>query len=204
MPSLPPAYTSTTSLPLSTPEPTTPIRPEVSPAQLDKVVADAVSTFLNGEEYLTKLRDTVREEVQKQEKEAPVPAPFAAPQAKPVELLSSLAGFQPTTIAAPSSFTYAIFCDSCEGNIYDLHYHCGICDKGDYDICQACVNRGVHCKDSAHWLIKRMLSGGSIVSSVTESVKPKVPEPTEKPSSVLTRTCNSCVAGKLVTPCRYV
>lgn len=196
---MPPAYTSTTSLSISaapTPEPTTPVRQDVSPAQLGKVVADAVSNFLNGEEYLNKLRETVREEVQKHEKEAPVPAPFTAPQTMPVELSSSFTAFtQPKT---PSTFTYAIFCDCCEGNIYDVHYHCATCDKGDYDLCQACVNRGVHCKDSNHWLIKRILKGGSIVSSTTESIKAKTQEPTEK-SNVLTRTCNSCIAGKPIT-----
>jgi hypothetical protein len=157
-------------------------------------VADAVSSFLNGEEYLAKLRETVREEVEKHEKEAPVPAPFAAPETAPSVVSEVL------DIKSPA-FTYAIFCDSCDGNIYDVHYHCGICDKGDYDLCQACVGRGTHCKDSSHWLIKRTLTGGTIVSSVTESIKAKAPEPAveekeEEPE--LTRTCNCCIVGMYI------
>lgn len=187
-----------------TPEPATPAAQDVSPAQLDKAVADAVSSFLNGEEYLTKLRETVREEVQKHEKEtaeAPVPAPFTASQTLPAEPASNLIC---QAKSVPSPFTYAIYCDSCDGNIDDVHYHCGICDKGDYDLCQSCVNRGVHCKDSAHWLIKRLLSDGNVVSSITDTIKPKSPEPTEKVAPVVTRTCNSCVAGKHINSLAYV
>ncbi|KAH8147898.1 uncharacterized protein LAJ45_07999 [Morchella importuna] len=196
----PPAYRSTTSLvsppAVATPEPATPASVEVSPAQLDRAVADAVSSFLNGEEYLAKLRETVREEVEKHEKEAPVPAPFSAPEPAPSVVSPPSVVSEVLDIKSPA-FTYAIFCDSCEGNIYDVHYHCGICDKGDYDLCQACVGRGTHCKDSSHWLIKRTLTGGTIVSSVTESIKAKVPEPAveekEEEEHELTRTCNCCI-----------
>lgn len=114
----------------------------------------------------------------------------------PAELPSPFTQTKPVCTA--SAFTYAIFCDACDGKIFDAHYHCGICDKGDYDLCQTCVNRGVHCKDSAHWLIKRSLQGGNIVSSITESIKAKTPDATKPYTHILTRTCNSCVAGKSI------
>ncbi|PWW76643.1 hypothetical protein C7212DRAFT_190873 [Tuber magnatum] len=201
--SLPPAYASKVSLvPAETPfeelaavDTTTKFAP---PPDLGQTVADAVSTYLSGDEYLQKLRETVREEVGKEveklerssEKpeqapsEAPVPAPFTAP---PTDA-SEFENFE--TKIAPSPFTYAIYCNSCEGSIKDVHYHCGCCDRGDYDLCKSCVARGIHCKDSTHWLIKRVLSPtGVIVSSTTEPVS-------QKDGSVQTssrRTCNCCV-----------
>lgn len=175
----------------------------LSPDELDKAVASAVSTFLDGEEYLQKLRETVREEVEKLDRsvsEAPVPASFTAP------LIESSQESSDMEIKVNSRCsTYAIYCNVCEMNIYDVHYHCGVCDSGDYDLCQACVDRGIHCNDSTHWLIKRMLSAtGSIVVSTTfikqkakqkESEK-EVPELT---ATSLRLTCNSCIAGKFLT-----
>lgn len=205
--SLPPAYASRISLvpaeapfeELAAADTTTKFAP---PPDLGQTVADAVSTYLSGDEYLQKLRETVREEVEKEveklekstEKlerapsEAPVPAPFAVP---PTDI-SEFESFEAKTAASP--FTYAIYCNSCENSIKDVHYHCGCCDRGDYDLCKSCVARGIHCKDSTHWLIKRVLSpSGVIVSSTTESVS-------QKDGSVKTpprRTCNCCVVGEL-------
>ncbi|RPA98615.1 hypothetical protein L873DRAFT_1828469 [Choiromyces venosus 120613-1] len=213
--SLPPAYASRVSIvpaeapfeELATLDTTTPVAPL---PDLGQAVADAVSTYLSGDEYLQKLRETVREEVGKEveklekstEKlerppsEAPVPAPFTAPPTDIPEFESL------ETKIAPSPFTYAIYCNSCEGSIKDVHYHCGCCDRGDYDLCKSCVARGIHCKDSTHWLIKRVLSPtGVIVSSTTESVS-------QKDGSVQVssrRTCNCCVVdlpGKEFVTCK--
>jgi next-to-BRCA1 protein 1 len=173
----------------------------LSPDELDKAVASAVSTFLNGEAYLQKLRETVREEVEKLERstlEAPVPAPFTAP---PADIPQESTDMEAKV--TPQSSTYAIYCNACEMNIYDVHYHCSVCDGGDYDLCQACVDRGIHCNDSTHWLIKRMLSAtGALVVSTTfikQKTEQKDPEK-EIPEPVTTSlrlTCNSCVVGEL-------
>lgn len=42
---------------------------------------------------------------------------------------------------ANSSFT--VFCNSCSRSIYNYHYHCGVCDDGDFDLCMDCTGRVV-------------------------------------------------------------
>lgn len=103
---------------------------------------------------------------------------------------------------------WSVYCDNCEKNMLNEHYHCNICNAGDYDICPECRDSGVHCKGEGHWLIKRVFNpDGTIVTSTTEKVGPKsAPEGakevkdmpgafTEEKKDVLqpTRTCNCCV-----------
>jgi next-to-BRCA1 protein 1 len=102
----------------------------------------------------------------------------------------------------------------------DAHYHCDVCDDGDYDLCETCVGSGVHCPSENHWLVKRFVKNGQVVSSTTERFPPKHAASNEavraempgaftehveekKPevmveSAVLeaSRTCNSCVKGE--------
>ncbi|KAI9700941.1 MAG: hypothetical protein M1820_006586 [Bogoriella megaspora] len=50
---------------------------------------------------------------------------------------------------------YGICCDAKpEGEAVHLYWRCNICDAGDgfYDVCQNCVDEGLHCKDSSHEL----------------------------------------------------
>jgi next-to-BRCA1 protein 1 len=35
------------------------------------------------------------------------------------------------------------------------HWHCKICNEGDYDICHECHERGKKCKDETHVLVKK-------------------------------------------------
>lgn len=113
---------------------------------------------------------------------------------------------------APSTF-WQVFCNSCDKGLSDAHYHCGICDNGDYDLCEACVDNGKLCPGEGHWLIKRFVKDGKVVNSTTEKVAPtargtttKVPEVpgafkselfSQAPASTATRTCNNCVRGML-------
>ncbi|KAL7270915.1 hypothetical protein RUND412_006358 [Rhizina undulata] len=220
--SLPPAYTSQASLAIQQNssrelpiplEQASPAPPEISAAKLDKVVSEAVHTFLNGEEYLTKLRETVREEIEKQTPppaEAPVPEPFQAPEFNtsiapltiPIPCQSKLSLNQ---TADPAVFcsslskqlspncNYEIYCNSCAKYIQEAHYHCGVCHRGDYDLCRSCVDLGVHCESSEHWLIKRTLFEGALICSTTESIRPRAEKKLEP---VNNRICNCCIANK--------
>jgi len=97
------------------------------------------------------------------------------------------------------------------------HYHCNVCDDGDYDLCDHCVNAGVHCPGESHWLIKRFVKNGQVINSTTETLVPStkvVPQPyqpdmpgafteekrlddePEEDDLEPSRTCNSCVKGK--------
>jgi hypothetical protein len=58
-----------------------------------------------------------------------------------------------------------IVCDVCISCIPDvsIHYHCGICTKGDFDMCQECVASGALCLDQSHKLVKRTVEDGDFV-----------------------------------------
>ena len=93
----------------------------------------------------------------------------------------------------------------------DEHFHCSVCDNGDYDLCPACVDSGIHCPGDGHWMVKRFVKNGNVVNSTTQRIPPKVKatEPKDIPGAFTdekqsvtyeeeaTRTCNSCVKGKL-------
>jgi hypothetical protein len=111
-------------------------------------------------------------------------------------------------IAAPlhnATFTWSVYCNNCDTNMLNEHYHCNICDEGDFDVCATCKNQGIHCRNENHWLIKRFLdSRGYVISSTTETVGPKVKEELTMPGAFTeekkieeteapTRTCNSCI-----------
>ncbi|KAF2458488.1 hypothetical protein BDY21DRAFT_370727 [Lineolata rhizophorae] len=115
----------------------------------------------------------------------------------------------------PSHFgSWSVYCNNCDRPMTDEHYHCSICDDGDYDLCRSCVDKGVHCPGEGHWLIKRFIRSGKVVNSKTEKVAPKKEEevaaaPTAKEcmpgafadekkaepeaDETPTRTCNSCI-----------
>ncbi|KAH6627066.1 hypothetical protein B0J18DRAFT_365313 [Chaetomium sp. MPI-SDFR-AT-0129] len=109
---------------------------------------------------------------------------------------------------------YAVCCNSCDSTIPDAHYHCSTCDDGDYDLCENCVERGVTCNGTNHWLIKRFVKQGVIINSTTERLPPKPkgkPLPKQAPATSAPvaperiipvfndnldgsmRTCNCCV-----------
>lgn len=129
----------------------------------------------------------------------------------------------PSPPACPATgATFAVCCNSCERTIPDAHYHCATCDDGDFDLCQSCVNEGISCYSTEHWLIKRTVVNGQFIHSTTETIAPKrtaktseKKEPAPKPASapapapratlnptgerwaglVNVRTCNSCIRG---------
>ena len=109
------------------------------------------------------------------------------------------------------SGAFCIDCNNCGKSIPNEHYHCSICDAGDFDLCRSCVDRGVTCDGEEHWLIKRSIRGGMVIPSVTETIAPKkatdeaadtqdmkesVPLNEDEDESIAERTCNSCIKGK--------
>lgn len=157
---------------------------------------------------------TVKHEI---EEEAPVPRPFSERKQFYSELskvskaqASELRGLDHFRHIAGAAFT--VCCNNCTANIPDAHWHCSICEDGDYDLCRICVTAGVHCGVEGHFLIKRCIENGRVVSSITETV-PKKPMKVEAEKEVpgaftadtkdeqlsemleSSLTCNCCVNG---------
>ena len=107
---------------------------------------------------------------------------------------------------------FTVCCNKCHKTIPDAHWHCSICDDGDYDLCRDCVSSGHHCGIEGHFLIKRSVENGKVISSTTETLPKKAPkvetekevpgaftdEVKEDPAPEMhqmSRTCNCCVNG---------
>ena len=114
---------------------------------------------------------------------------------------------------------WQVCCNKCDKQVTNAHFHCSICDGGDYDLCETCVNAGAICPGDNHWLIKRSVQNGGFINSTTETVPPKTKAPEEKvpesetspmPGSFTTETktaptssqderiCNVCIRSKLL------
>jgi next-to-BRCA1 protein 1 len=63
---------------------------------------------------------------------------------------------------------FSVCCNSCNNDIPGVHWHCSICVEGDYDLCQDCVEDGQHCHVDHHFLIKRHIENGRVISSTIE------------------------------------
>ena len=164
------------------------------------------------------------------DEEAPVPRIFTSREHLYAELASlsskdSKATLrsvtQPMSVPATS---FTICCNSCDSPIPNAHYHCSICDDGDFDLCEICHNNLIRCNGDDHWLVKRYVKDGKVTSSSTETVAPKKAavslfdvekdlQPNEIKKEVpgaftqeikeafqdaieTSRTCNSCVGRK--------
>ncbi|PYH90553.1 ZZ type zinc finger domain protein [Aspergillus ellipticus CBS 707.79] len=68
---------------------------------------------------------------------------------------------------------FCIDCNHCGRSIANEHYHCSICDDGDYDLCPLCVDSGVTCLNEEHWLIRRIVKDGLVANSTTETIAPR-------------------------------
>ncbi|KAJ5162409.1 hypothetical protein N7492_007801 [Penicillium capsulatum] len=88
---------------------------------------------------------------------------------------------------------FCIDCNNCGRSIANEHYHCSICESGDYDICPQCVEDGASCRGESHWLIKRVVQNGIVTNSTTETIPPRqsqarestVPQPPSKPIAAM-------------------
>ncbi|KAI0538816.1 hypothetical protein GGR58DRAFT_466878 [Xylaria digitata] len=94
---------------------------------------------------------------------------------------------------------FTVCCNSCDRAVPEAHFHCSICDEGDFDLCQECVNRGISCYGDGHWLIKRTVVNGDIKCSSThiapKSARSTVPKPTTPK-----QTSTSAVSSTLSLP----
>ncbi|RMZ82209.1 hypothetical protein DV738_g1823, partial [Chaetothyriales sp. CBS 135597] len=99
-----------------------------------------------------------------------------------------------------STGTFTIDCNHCGESVPNEHFHCSICDKGDFDLCQACVDSGITCDGDGHWLIKRTIQNGLIMASVTDTCPRRKTQKTEVTTAQASpsndegeRTCNCCI-----------
>ena len=154
--------------------------------------------------------------------EAPLPRPFTFRDQFYEDLANAAKRRMTTLREKDQSFqvpltSFTVQCNYCNTNIPDAHWHCNVCDGGDFDLCLDCVNSGVHCDVDAHYLIKRTIENGKVKYSTSTIVDKKPPKPEPKleelkempgtfkgdakeeslrEQSTSTRTCNCCVVGK--------
>ncbi|KAL9044539.1 MAG: hypothetical protein Q9214_002330 [Letrouitia sp. 1 TL-2023] len=65
--------------------------------------------------------------------------------------------FPRTHIGAP------VWCNECGALTTEDHYHCNICDGGDFDLCSTCIRQEIRCYNPEHQLVRRRLKGGLFV-----------------------------------------
>ncbi|KAH5370053.1 hypothetical protein HBI81_039540 [Parastagonospora nodorum] len=142
------------------------------------------------------------------EGEAPLPRSFTTRQSFFHNLASNPYNADLAFRPKPSTCTsWVVYCNNCNQPMEDEHFHCGVCDGGDYDLCPACVDTGIHCPGTGHWMVKRFVKNGCVVNSTTQRIPPKIKAEetrevpgayTDEKQSVVsddepTRTCNCCV-----------
>nr|OQO25736.1 hypothetical protein B0A51_10200 [Rachicladosporium sp. CCFEE 5018] len=155
--------------------------------------------------------------------EAPVPKPFTADRtdfftalanaSKSAAATSCELAFRNREPALNSSNTttvhpmWSVYCNECDAAMQDAHYHCSICDSGDYDLCEGCIATGKLCPGEGHWLIKRFIKDGKVITSTTERIGRKPKQENEKVAGAIpvghlksdphfegpVRTCNNCI-----------
>jgi len=116
------------------------------------------------------------------EPEAPTPRPFSSDCSEFFSQLARAGGntaprelaFRSREPAATPAVSaqgqWSVYCNNCDNAMYDAHYHCSICDGGDYDLCETCISSGQLCPGEGHWLIKRSIKDGKVVTSTTERI----------------------------------
>lgn len=158
----------------------------------ESLVNQAFSKYINGDEFKQVLTEKVDDAVKTHissstpslaEAPASIPSP---PPTKP-----DTTPVCPATL--PRFLTFALYCNGCKGDIVGEHSHCETCDNGDFDLCNSCVEKGIHCKDERHWMIKRVFKDGQISSSSTMSYTAPSPRTEKKEGPTL--VCNNCHTG---------
>ncbi|KAI5811615.1 hypothetical protein DFH27DRAFT_621097, partial [Peziza echinospora] len=197
-----PPYASTTTLPIPD-QPEVQAIPPAQPAEMVipfESVSAAVAAYFDGDEGRTVLRATIGEEMEKEIEKRSLISQSVASLAAP----STTA--EPSVAPKPKPLTmkqvYAVYCNVCSVDVDSAHFHCGICDGGDFDLCEKCVTEGKHCLNEQHWMVKRSITNGEVVSSreymrINFSLSSKAAEPAaeeneEEQAQDASRTCNCC------------
>ncbi|KAF2799354.1 hypothetical protein K505DRAFT_294860 [Melanomma pulvis-pyrius CBS 109.77] len=62
------------------------------------------------------------------------------------------------------------YCSCCKANLKSQSFfHCSVCNEGDFDICQSCYNRGLHCGDKEHMLVQFEYQDSSFAAKIYHS-----------------------------------
>jgi next-to-BRCA1 protein 1 len=99
---------------------------------------------------------------------------FGQPRYRNFELEADKHTFPVISHNSPNGM-FCIDCNKCGRSIANGHYHCSICENGDYDLCPQCVTAGATCGGDGHWLIKRIVKDGAVTNSTTEIIPPRGP-----------------------------
>lgn len=99
-------------------------------------------------------------------------SPSNQPQYRSFDMEENKRHFSTIAHTSPSGM-FCIDCNNCGGSIANEHYHCSICEHGDYDLCPECLDAGASCLGEGHWLIKRVVQGGLVTPSTTETIPPR-------------------------------
>ena len=202
-----PPYASTTHL--SNPSITS-IESTTSTSVPLERVSEAVVAYLEGEEGRSKLRTAIGEEVEKEIEKRSILTQSVANLAVASTPAVEAVPVKPKMREVVVNQVYAVYCNICNVNVESVHYHCGVCDSGDFDLCEHCVEEGKHCNNAEHWMIKRTIVKGEVISSreliaSTTAIVAKKSEAhnheeekvVDEPQNASGRTCNCCCEGKL-------
>ena len=61
-------------------------------------------------------------------------------------------------------------CVQCNRRIKGIHYHCSVCNEGEFDLCEFCMAYGGHCRYQDHWMVKCSIKEDKLTTSITEFV----------------------------------
>lgn len=192
-----PSYSSTQANVLPTPDPimaSPATATEATPAvNIDAAVALAVSNHFESPKFTERLHETVRTEIVKV---APPPRPAPATPA-PVPVQALTVDYTTGKLPAMTSghLGFVIYCNNCDAGVIGEHSHCKTCDRGDFDLCKKCTDKGIHCNDRSHKLFMRELVDGC-VRELEARLEPK-PEPKVEPMHI----CNGCGHGMYLSTC---
>ncbi|KAJ5594511.1 Zinc finger ZZ-type [Penicillium hispanicum] len=109
--------------------------------------------------------------------------PASQPKYRDFEMEQSNPRFPVISHTSPNGM-FCIDCNNCGSSIANEHYHCSICEYGDYDLCPQCVDDGASCRGEGHWLIKRVVLDGIVTNSTTETIPPRRLQVQESKSAV--------------------
>ncbi|KAI0910021.1 hypothetical protein F4823DRAFT_391788 [Ustulina deusta] len=193
--------------------------PSKSPESLKSITIDHVDSTTSSASLMREIKDEheahIRDLVAVQER---VATANAVKEIMARSTAWSLSGTEPTELPKPTTPVmqekdvkqteavarqecmkrpFTVCCNSCDRAVPEAHYHCSICDEGDFDLCQGCVNRGITCYGDGHWLIKRTVVNGDIKCSSTH-IAPKSIRST--PLKLAPKPTSSTVSSTLHIP----